>query len=338
MVAANHFWLPVANKIGAHPVTAFYMISGYLMTLTIHQTYGLSPRGVARFLVNRALRIFPAYWTVLATSVVLLYLSPNFFGNTYSTMQLPKTAWSWMQNIFLLDLSNSETVISPPAWTLTIEFFFYIAMPLLLARTKITALVWLIISFVYTICLVKLGAPFSARYAPVTAASLFFAVGSNMRFLQPAWRPPVWLSLSLVPVFVVFPLLVEWAGGDRLLLGFYGGAALAFLILLGILPLRIEALRTADKIAGDLAYPVFLSHVMAAGMVRMIATNLSPGSFEFLVFMLLLSLTLSSVWIWIEYRYIAPIRDNMRGYSRNSVAELSLHGERKTQPARQKLL
>ncbi len=102
----------------------------------------------------------PAYWTVLAISVVLLYLSPSFFGNTYSTMQLPKTAWSWMQNIFLLDLSNSETVISPPAWTLTVEFFFYIAMPLLLVRTKITALVWLIISFVYTICLVKLGALF----------------------------------------------------------------------------------------------------------------------------------------------------------------------------------
>ncbi len=70
----------------------------------------------------------------------------------------------------------------------------------------------------------------------------------------------------------------------------------------------------------------------------MIATNLSPGSFEFLVFMLLLSLTLSGVWIWIEYRYIVPIRDNMRGYSQNSLAGLSLHSERKTQPARQTLL
>lgn len=267
-----------------------------------------------RFLANRALRIFPAYWVVLAISVTLLYLSPNYFGNTYSTMRLPETAWSWVQNVFLLDLSTSASVISPPAWTLTVEFFFYIAMPLLLARTKTKALIWLALSLGYTVYLIGISAPFSARYSPVAAASLFFAVGSNLYMFRVSWAPPILISLAIVPVFVIFPLLVEWAGGDRLMLGFYGSVALGVPILLSLLHLRSSAFQRIDTFAGDLAYPIFLSHVMAGGVVRIFAPNLPPSNFSFLIIMLLVSFLWSTAWLWVEYKVIAPRRDTVRGF------------------------
>lgn len=139
MVAANHFWLPVANKIGAHPVAAFYIISGFLMSAAVNKTYGADAAGILKFLWNRALRIFPAYWAVVAISVPLLYFFPTTFGKTYSTMRLPETMWSWVQNVFLIDLESSKAAISPPAWTLSVEIFFYIGIPLLLGRSKRTA-------------------------------------------------------------------------------------------------------------------------------------------------------------------------------------------------------
>ncbi len=39
LVVLNHLWLPVANKIGAHAVLGFYVISGFLMTRILCETY-----------------------------------------------------------------------------------------------------------------------------------------------------------------------------------------------------------------------------------------------------------------------------------------------------------
>ena len=55
LVVLNHLWLPTANKLGAHAVTAFYVISGFLMAKVIHDVYGLSVDGGARFLGNKFL-------------------------------------------------------------------------------------------------------------------------------------------------------------------------------------------------------------------------------------------------------------------------------------------
>ena len=90
LVVLNHLWLPTANKLGAHAVTAFYVISGFLMSKVIHEVYGLSLSGCVRFLGNRFLRIFPPYLFFLFISLVLLRVFPDSFGQTYSDMKFPE--------------------------------------------------------------------------------------------------------------------------------------------------------------------------------------------------------------------------------------------------------
>lgn len=310
MVAANHFWSPVANKLGSHPVAAFYIISGYLMSLTVNKTYSHSADGVVRFLVNRALRVFPAYWVVLAMSVVLLYVYPATFGDTYSTMRLPATTWSWIQNVFLLNLSTSAAVISPPAWTLSVEFVFYITIPLILGRSRWTAATWFVSSLIYTFYIVAIGAPFAERYTPVLAASIFFSAGSCMYFFPTTLRPPLWLALALIPLFVVFPLLIEAAGGNRLELGFYGSVLLSVPILASLLNGKSSV--KFDSLAGDLAYPVFLSHVMAAGILRTLIPSMDRGDLKFFLLMLPICFSVSGLWLCVERRYLVPVRDIIR--------------------------
>jgi len=69
-VAAAHLGgLPT----GAHyAVFGFFILSGYLMTLVLHQTYGYSKAGFLKYALNRALRIFPPYWAALILSALLV--------------------------------------------------------------------------------------------------------------------------------------------------------------------------------------------------------------------------------------------------------------------------
>ena len=64
-----------AHAWAAHDaVFGFYTLSGFLMSRILHETYGLHSRGIARYFVNRALRLYPAYWCAVAPSGGLPWL------------------------------------------------------------------------------------------------------------------------------------------------------------------------------------------------------------------------------------------------------------------------
>jgi peptidoglycan/LPS O-acetylase OafA/YrhL len=91
-----------------------------------------------------------------------------------------------------------------------------------------------------------------------------------------ALRLPVsgwWLLLTL---FSVFPLLADMVGAGRHYLGYYGAAIL-------FLPIFISSVcakpTSFDTWLGDLAYPIFLLHFFALGLVRLVVPiHLSPLS------------------------------------------------------------
>lgn len=272
LVVLNHVWLPVANKLGAHAVIAFYAISGYLMTKVLSETYR-GGSGLWRYAVNRFLRIFPVYWLVLLVTAVFLVAAPRSFANLNSAIALPGTAGLWLQNLSLVDLIYAPTRLVPPAWSLTVECGFYIAMGLALSRWAAVTAVWLVLSAAYAVHLVWIDAPFGDRYYPMAAASLFFSVGALAYHLRGAAerlrlsRP---VFLTLLAVFCVSPLIVEALGADRYVLGYYG----AFLLFLPLLAASMAGApvfgKAIDQALGELAYPVFLSHFLALGLVRLV--------------------------------------------------------------------
>jgi peptidoglycan/LPS O-acetylase OafA/YrhL len=274
MVAANHLWLPVANRIGAPAVTAFYMISGYLMSLVLAEIYPYTPKGVAAFLANRALRIFPVYWLATAATLIGLVCFPSAFGSIYSLIKVPGSASELLSNLTLFDLTNCPVIIVPPAWSLSVEFFFYISMGLALARFRWLAHVWFIVSLAIAIHLAVTHRSFHDRYYPAYAASLFFATGSliychRARLVRFAF--PAALAAALVPVFAGFTLLVRAAGDDPLTLGYYGAAALFAPLFVTVLAHPAQGrLKRFDRHMGDLAYPVFLFHFFSVGVVNLL--------------------------------------------------------------------
>lgn len=132
--------LPILNEIPflTHGVTLFFVLSGFLLYLPYaRHLLGFAPRpSTSIYLRNRALRIFPAYLTVLLVTTLVL-----------REAWLPKTAAGGGPHIGML--SAPDTLVAAlllqnftprtirsgleVAWTLGVEMTFYLVLPLLVA-------------------------------------------------------------------------------------------------------------------------------------------------------------------------------------------------------------
>lgn len=111
----------VSNPLRA-PLVIFVVLSGFLnyRPWVVAHLRNEDPPDSRTYLTRRMLRVFPLYWVVLAT-----YLAVRGFGQIQSAADLAKV-------VFLLQTFDKRLVFSGvgPAWTLSLEFTFYLMLPL----------------------------------------------------------------------------------------------------------------------------------------------------------------------------------------------------------------
>jgi peptidoglycan/LPS O-acetylase OafA/YrhL len=124
--------LPFAFKWGYLGVNLFFVISGFVIFMTLERT-----RAPLDFVVSRASRLFPAYWT----AIVITFLVTHLLG-------LPGKQVSW--TVALLNFSMIHELFSIPSvdnvyWTLVVELLFYgMAFALFVARSMHRVLFWIV--------------------------------------------------------------------------------------------------------------------------------------------------------------------------------------------------
>ena len=123
------------SYLGAAAVHVFFLISGYLMTRVMLETYGYSRLGFARFWTNRILRLLPTYLVVATITVpVLHYIGEDFGRRLVTSIGVPMTLASWLQNLTMLyaDVIPNSVVprLVPPTWALTLELISYFLISL----------------------------------------------------------------------------------------------------------------------------------------------------------------------------------------------------------------
>jgi peptidoglycan/LPS O-acetylase OafA/YrhL len=116
-------------------VSLFFALSGFLLyrALAMAILQGQPLPSVGRYLRNRALRIFPAYWTILAVTGVIL---PAVMVRNSTTLELGRISGQFddlLKNMFLMQnyFRDSWDTGIGPVWSLAIELHFYLALPLL---------------------------------------------------------------------------------------------------------------------------------------------------------------------------------------------------------------
>jgi peptidoglycan/LPS O-acetylase OafA/YrhL len=291
--------LGTAPYIGAFSVFGFYILSGYLMTRIMQKTYGYSLSGILRYFTNRFLRIYPLYWiSILISIALILLLSEDLTKSINSAIYSPENFYHTLQNIFIIFSIDSEPRLTPPAWALSVELFFYILIALGLSKNKTITLLWLSLSLFYTSYLIIEQANFSYRYFTLPAASLPFSIGSLIFHLESKKttfksQNNILLIMPLLLVNYFTSLFFEISATY----GFYINLFLVTCLIYNLSRIKNHPLKILDNFLGNLSYPVYLLHYQC-GIIAFLTfdffdMNIHKGDLVFFSLSLFLTLFLS---------------------------------------------
>lgn len=296
-VVVNHLSWELGKFSGPIAVFGFYTVSGYLIVGAISKSYVNRP---VAFLVNRALRIYPSYWFLAAVGAAVA-----MFGTPLNpAIALPSTADGWLRQISILGLLNPDGTqfgvrLVPPAWSVSIELFWYGAMVVLWRYTA----VWLGIAAVLSLAFAWFG--WEAVYYSYLAPGVCFALGGfcQQRGFRIERHHLAIASALLLGLFVVGNYLPPstWL--------MYAASGATAYILVSLPKSREEGIA---KLAGELAYPVFLCHWAVASL-----SGQGKGPISLLINVPLI-LAFSLLIVFLIERPIASLRSRVRNDSISS--------------------
>lgn len=118
----HEFLLNIFN-FGGSGVDIFFVLSGFIITWSNRQ-YLAKPANTGKFLRRRFVRIFPIYWLIITTLLILQLALPTFYNTSYNTNSSPL-----LQTYLLLP---DHVMLNGVSWSLTNELFFYLLFTLAL--------------------------------------------------------------------------------------------------------------------------------------------------------------------------------------------------------------
>jgi peptidoglycan/LPS O-acetylase OafA/YrhL len=238
--------LPFTFDVGNYGAHLFFVISGFVIFMTLERT-----KSATDFVVSRFSRLFPAYWVALAVTLVAV-----------QTVGLPGQHVSTRDAIvnltMMADFFNAHEV-DGSYWTLQVELFFYLQMIVWFAigafsRAHVMIVVWLLLALVYGIeARMGVSLSYTLRELLIVRYIPFFAAGVLLyrahRGNDEAWVSAAYLATSVVAVWTL------WSWVEALVLAVCIG--LFGLFMLG--KLRILA-RPIFVFLGAVSYTLYLLH------------------------------------------------------------------------------
>ncbi|RKH21764.1 acyltransferase [Corallococcus praedator] len=185
-------------RFGKFGVQLFFAISGFVILMSLERI-----ERAREFVLSRAARLYPAYWT----AVVLTFMVVSLFGLPDREFSLQTALVNLTMFHELLRVPHVDTVY----WTLTIELSFYLLMFMLAYARALPRIIPIFIVLVALQTLAELafqakGMPFVARLASRPHLQ-FFALGV-LAFKQSRGQVSVPSALALVGVCFAHEALV----------------------------------------------------------------------------------------------------------------------------------
>jgi len=282
VVQAHIPWSGASGPLSQHAVFSFYVLSGFLMTLILNETYGFGRGNFARFWANRFLRLYPAYAVVVAITLLhILLVSP--LTQLYGLIVLPHNLRDWVANLSMFGIAGfttaqlSTAIFIPNAWSLSVELFCYVLLSLYFARTRQRALALLLVGIVVTAAEVVRATvqalpdyDFQNHYGVLQAGIIPFAAGCLAYFYRgsPFMRFSVAGFAALLLLWVANCALAHVFDFHRFVSGLYV-AAVINVFLVGMMFARDAAhvKHPLTRTLGGIAYPIFVSHILVGTLV-----------------------------------------------------------------------
>ncbi len=294
------------HALGQAGVGFFFLLSGFILTYTYAGALN-TPASVVRFYVARIARVYPAYLAsiALALPVVALYgslawdkSSPAIRAEALIAQVLAVQAWFPREEFYL--------GINSPAWSISVEAFFYAVFPLLLGSLSrsfatagargvfvMAALTWACAAAVFAI-------PHHADvwttyvFPPVRLVDFVVGMLLGMAFLR-GYRLPgsatVWevaAVCAIAAAVVAIPHVPAALQYSLWPLPFWA-ALIAIIALRGGVLSRLLSHRGFVRL-GEISYAFYLVHLS----VLMVAEHVLPSA---LVSAVALAVSLAAAWL-----------------------------------------
>jgi peptidoglycan/LPS O-acetylase OafA/YrhL len=261
------------DQIGGIAVLCFFIVSGYLITLTIEVHYASSVR---RYVINRFLRIYPTFWVsmLVATAAILS------MGTTYVAESFYLRGWTW-DNVLRCILifpaygGNKTWGPIPVGWALQVEVCFYLIMAALYLaigrlphRTRHIVVMCFccacFVVYVVPIALTKHLWGNGFLFAPFFGAGVMTAIISRLETDQHSMRLCAGLILATLLALCVTVLFFMLSPvPDTAMRGtvtFSVVCGLFYFLLLPAVASHLVWFKRIDTLLGDLTYPVYTLH------------------------------------------------------------------------------
>ncbi len=205
----------VVSVGGLMAVQSFFIISGFYMAMILNEKY-TGPGSYGLFITNRFLRLYPAYWVVLALTVTMTFAQWNIFGegfrvvpylHYFNLIGIKSRLYITFTNLFMFgqdsimfmklspegalafasNFRDAGTAFPPvfrflfvpQAWSLGIELMFYVLAPLLVRRGNWKILAIISGSLFLRFYIYGIGFehdPWTYRFFPAELAFFLFGV------------------------------------------------------------------------------------------------------------------------------------------------------------------
>ena len=278
---------------GTSAILYFFILSGYVLTLSIQNSEQLSIFSYIKFITLRIFRIFPAFIVTL----LITYLTIHFFVSRPSTWLFrywtaPSDFYSLLKQAVLIVRFPDDPLLRliPQDWTLTIEIAISLLLPLLSYSSQKKSL--LVLIFIY--CAVQF-----LRLDPfVFDFSIGIYIACNRRNLKIKWFqnkykiPLLLIALGLICTDFAFPHVM--AVTDIVLIHHksWGLAIFLWAIISSTKTQRLLSLKPLIFL-GKISYSFYLQHLIILFIMTVLFLTLS--TITFLLVYLLITILVSSI-------------------------------------------
>jgi peptidoglycan/LPS O-acetylase OafA/YrhL len=311
-------------------VKAFYIISGFYMSLILNEKYIGKNKSYKLFISNRFMRLYPIYWTVLLLTLALSVFS-LFYTNASNPLKLKcfityfhsLNFWSLLflvfTNIFIFFQDavmfmglNTTTgnfyfaenfrntvpalysfLLVPQAWTIGIELTFYLLAPFILRKKLWVILLILSGTIIIKFALLRSGLnfdPWTYRFFP--AELMFFLLGNLAYRLFVKINVLSMKKWLLWSQFIVIIILTILYYNLKIDFKDF----LYFGLFTSFLPFIFKLTKNwkLDSYIGELSYPIYICHIFLIQLIKFSGITIIQG-WSLGIYSILLSVLLNEL-------------------------------------------
>jgi len=290
----GHDFSPLFDlKIGFYGVELFFVISGFVIFMTVEQC-----RNGSEFAIKRFTRLYPTYWLCLLVTFTVLH----FFGQPDSRPSYGQLMVNFSMVQYLLHVKSVDGVY----WSLLTELFFYLLIFILsifnwLKRIYVWGAIWLALSVVSSTYDIYYHHSFLKFAGLFYSGVLFYKIytGNNV------------IKNHLMVLLAYLVVLYNFRDEDYSI----PVITVIYLLFYGFVFQKVKFLNNRVlRFAGFISYPLYLLHQEIGYTIMLYLRKIMPDGIAVILIPFIVSVLIASVVsLYFEKPIIKKVRAFLEG-------------------------